>query len=50
MMEAREARARVSPPRWEVVAGLRPSSSMVGTAKSPLGPVRAAYDLSETFR
>ena len=40
MMASRAASATVSPPRWGVVAGLRPSSDMVGTAKSLLGPER----------
>ena len=34
---AREERARLSPPRWWVVA-IKPSSDMVGTEKSPFGP------------
>lgn len=36
----------VSPPRCWVVAGLRPSSKRVGTAKSPLGPARWVYEVS----
>lgn len=45
-MEAREARASVSPPRWGVVAGLMPSSERVGGAKEWEGPERDVYDLS----
>lgn len=40
----------VSPPRWIVVAGFRPSSDIVGTAKSPLGPARLAYEVSSPER
>ncbi len=38
MMESREDRAFVSPPRWGVVAGCRPSSEYRGMEKSFLGP------------
>lgn len=44
------ARASVSPPRWGVVGGLRPSSANFGTAKSAEGPARFAYDLSSLKR
>ena len=40
MMSSSALSARVSPPRCCVVARFRPSSDMVGTAKSPLGPER----------
>ena len=46
MMRSSCSNATVSPPRWEVVAGLRPNSSIVGTAKSPFGPLRWIYELS----
>ncbi len=42
MISSSAFNATVSPPRWDVVAGLRPSSSIVGTAKSPFGPASLA--------
>ena len=38
IISSRARSAMVSPPRCCVVAGLRPSSDIVGTEKSPLGP------------
>ena len=43
---SRAASAMVSPPLCFVVAAGMPSSSRVGTAKSPLGPDIFSYDLS----
>lgn len=50
MISSRARRARVSPPRCWLVAGLRPSSESVGTAKSPFGPARWVYDVSFSSR
>ena len=38
IISSRERSAIVSPPRCWVVAGLRPSSDIVGMEKSSLGP------------
>lgn len=50
MMASRAARATVSPPRWEVVAGAMPSSASVGGEKSLLGPRREVYEESGEIR
>lgn len=43
-------RAILSPPRCCVVEGGIPSSSSVGTEKSPFGPAMLVYDLSSSLR